>query len=95
MYKIVPSKGYGRAYGKLLRSGNFSSKIKRNLEFAIDTLACGKKLPPYYKDHQLIGELKNYRDCHIKGDLILIYQIRNKELILALVDIGTHSELFG
>jgi mRNA interferase YafQ len=95
MYRIFPSKDYIKSYKKLERSGHFSPKAKRDLEFAIDTLAAGEKLPPEYKDHQLSGELKEYRDCHIKGDLILIYQIRGEEFILALADLGSHSELFG
>ena len=56
-------------------------------------LAQGKKLPPEYKDHQLQGELQHYRECHIKGDLLLVYQIRKAELLLVLVEIGTHSYL--
>ena len=45
-----------------------------------------------YKDHQLKGELKDFRECHIKPDLLLIYKIVDD--ILKLVDIGSHSELF-
>ena len=45
-----------------------------------------------YKDHQLKGELKDFRECHIKPDLLLIYKIEDD--ILKLVDIGSHSELF-
>lgn len=45
-----------------------------------------------YKDHQLKGELKDFRECHIKPDLLLIYKIEDD--ILKLIDIGSHSELF-
>lgn len=45
-----------------------------------------------HKDHQLKGELKDFRECHIKPDLLLIYKIEDD--ILKLVDIGSHSELF-
>ena len=41
-----------------------------------------------------IGELFGYRECHIKGDLLLIYKIEKENLILILVDIGSHSQLF-
>ncbi len=94
MYRIFPSKDYIKSYKKLKRSGYLSAKVKKNLEFAIDTLAAGENLPPEYKDHQLSGELKKYRDCHIKGDLILIYQIKEDQLILVLAELGSHSELF-
>ncbi len=45
-----------------------------------------------YKDHQLTGNLKEFRECHIKPNLLLIYRI--KDNILELIDIGSHSELF-
>lgn len=52
-----------------------------------------KKLPEKYKDHQLTGNLQDYRECHVKPDLLLIYKIHENEL--QLVRLGTHSELFG
>jgi mRNA interferase YafQ len=58
---------------------------------AIDLLAAGKELPAAYRDHQLNGELRQYRECHIRGNLLLVYQVRENELMLVLVDIGTHS----
>lgn len=40
---------------------------------------------------------KNYincKECHIEPDLLLIYQVHDKELLLLLINIGSHSELF-
>jgi len=34
------------------------------------------------------------RDCRIESDWLLVYQIVDKELILLLVETGTHSDLF-
>jgi mRNA interferase YafQ len=48
-------------------------------------------LPPHYKDHALTGNWLDYRDCHLKPDLVLIYQITDNDLIL--VRLGSHSEL--
>ena len=56
-------------------------------------LLCDNKLAEKYKDHQLIGKLKEFRECHIKPDLLLIYMIEDNTL--KLVDIGSHSELFN
>ena len=58
----------------------------------VDTLANDQLLEPRYRDHALTGELKDYRDCHIKPDLVLIYQKPDGE-VLRLVRIGSHSEL--
>ncbi len=64
------------------------------LEKVIEILANGKKLPENYRDHELRGNYKGYRECHIESDWILIYKIREDVLILSLVRTGTHSRLF-
>ncbi|TLD83231.1 type II toxin-antitoxin system YafQ family toxin [Helicobacter sp. MIT 11-5569] len=53
-----------------------------------------KTLINQYRDHQLKGDYKGYRECHIKPDLLLIYKKQRGVLILTCVDIGSHSELF-
>lgn len=94
MYLIQPTKDYERSYMKLLRSGA-KKKVFDDIAFVVDTLACGKVLDAKYRDHKLQGDYVGYRECHIRTDLLLIYQIREKSLVLALMDIGTHSYLFG
>ena len=66
----------------------------KELEKVIDLLKTGEPLPQIYKDHPLSGEWKNYRDCHIRPDWILIYRIIEDSLILELSRTGTHSDLF-
>jgi len=60
----------------------------------ITLLAKGKPLPPQYRDHPLKGRLSAFRECHIKGDWLLIYRIIEDKLILSLHSTGTHSDLF-
>jgi len=45
-----------------------------------------------YQDHPLSGDWKNHRDCHVKPDLILIYQKSDQDT-LRLIRLGSHSEL--
>ncbi|AKH68394.1 addiction module toxin component, YafQ family/addiction module toxin, RelE/StbE family [Spongiibacter sp. IMCC21906] len=59
----------------------------------IKQLQLGETLPEKYVDHSLSGDWQNYRDCHVKPDLVLIYKIDSNSLKLARI--GTHSELFG
>jgi len=40
-----------------------------------ELLVNGQKLPEKYLDHQLTGNYKNYRECHISPDRLLIYRI--------------------
>ena len=49
-------------------------------------------MPERYRDHALTGGWKDFRDCHIKPDLVMIYSKPDDEH-LRLVRIGSHSEL--
>jgi len=93
MYIIRRSKDFEASIERLKYSG-IKSSVKKKIEQIIDLLASGKKLSANYKDHSLNGELSQYRECHIKGDLLLIYKVEKENLILVLVDIGSHSQLF-
>ena len=65
------------------------------LDAVIILLAGNDHLPPKYKDHELSGFWKGFRECHIKPDWLLIYLIYNDKLILTLSRTGTHSDLFS
>ncbi len=62
------------------------------IEPIIHKLLSQEVLEPKYKDHKLQGDLKDFRECHIKPDLLLIYQVKQDSL--HLVRIGSHSHLF-
>ncbi len=67
-------------------------KDMEKLKSIINLLVKGHKLPFKCKDHQLVGPLKDCRECHIESDWLLIYRIEGSEL--CLVRTGTHSDLF-
>lgn len=64
------------------------------LHQVVDTLALGLPLDEKYKDHNLLGNYKGCRECHITPDWLLVYEISDGELILYLTRTGTHSDLF-
>lgn len=69
----------------------------KNVDKVLDVivrLADGEKLEPKYRDHELIGDYKGYRECHIEPDWLLVYQIVDNVLVLLLYRLGSHSELF-
>lgn len=63
-----------------------------DLDVVIETLASQKRLDARYKDHALTGDLRGYRECHIKPDWLLIYYVVDGTLYLART--GSHSDLF-
>lgn len=87
---------------EIIYASQFKKDFKklRNLPLAdlkaifdvISQLEQEQKLEQRYKDHALIGNWAAFRECHIKPDLLLIYQVQQNELQLARI--GSHSDLF-
>ncbi len=84
----------------------FTTKFKKDLKKAkkqnkpidelfevIGKLANGLELESKYKDHYLIGNYKNVRECHIQSDWLLLYEYIEDVLVLSLTRVGTHSEI--
>lgn len=87
-YKVVPTKEYKKCYAKL------SAVQKDAVDKVVKMLASGITLSQKYCDHKLKGKFLGCRDCHVKSDLVLVYAKNNKALVLVLMYIGSHSELF-
>lgn len=75
---------------KLCKKRGYDMVLIQNI---IDTLAIPKDLLEKNKDHSLIGNYANKRECHILPDWLLIYRIEGDELVLYRT--GTHSDLFN
>ena len=56
-------------------------------------LESDQPLPQRYQDHPLSGSWSGCRDCHLRPDLLLIYEKFGNDVLL-LVRLGSHSELF-
>lgn len=41
-----------------------------------------------------MGDLSDFRECHIEFDWLLIYRIEDEQLILTAMETGTHADLF-
>ncbi len=59
----------------------------------VEMLRRRETLPVRYRDHALTADRAGLRDCHIRPDWVLIYQIRETELVLVLVETGSHADL--
>lgn len=74
------------------RKGAHGSTLEADLMPALEALANDEKLPFRMRDHALTGNWRGCRDCHIRPDLVLIYQKPDSERLL-LPRIGSHAEL--
>lgn len=91
MYNVKFTSAYKRSY-KLIKKRGLDISL---LDEVVDQLRQGKTLDQKYHDHGLTGNLKGFRECHIKPDWLLIYLIENDVLTLTLVDTGTHADVFS
>lgn len=83
---------FKKGYKRVKKQGKDISK----LDNVIKLLTNGIMLEPKYRDHKLYDnkKFKDCRECHIEPDWLLIYKTDNNQLILLLVETGSHSELF-
>jgi mRNA interferase YafQ len=91
-YEIVHTRSFRKSLKKLI---HYPDIELATIEKVINILLLNGTLPVQFRDHALKGNYAGCRECHIKGDLLLIYEIDNKLKLITLVEIGSHSELFG
>ena len=92
-YGVVTSNKFNKQLKKIIKQGKDLNK----LIYVVKELANGKSLDYKYKDH-LLSDTKYYRncrECHIEPDWLLVYKYKDNELILYLVETGSHSDIFN
>ena len=91
MRRISRTNQFKRDYKRESR-GQYRLILDELLTDVITCLVSDTVLPPQYRDHALVGNWSDCRDCHLKPDLVLIYQITNNDI--TLIRLGSHAELF-
>jgi mRNA interferase YafQ len=80
-------------FKKDLKKAKRQGKDLNKLRSVVIMLANEEPLADHFRDHDLIGNWRGYRECHVKPDLLLIYKVDGESLKLARI--GSHSELFA
>ena len=88
-YKIIYKTKFLKDLKRLKKQGKNLAKLEKIIEI----IANDKPLPPKNRDHALIGNWKDHRDCHIEPDWVLIYKKEQDVLILELTRTGSHADL--
>ncbi len=87
---------------QLERSAQFKRDYKRMKRQGVDLnklldvirkLAAEEALDRRYLDHELKGNWRGYRECHLAPDWLLIYKIEGD--MLRLNRTGSHTDLFS
>jgi mRNA interferase YafQ len=91
MRTIERTRQFKRDY-KREAKGVHRTALNIDLVDVITRLANDLPLDEKHRDHALTGDWKDFRDCHVKPDLVLIYR-KPPTNVLQLVRLGSHSEL--
>ena len=74
---------------RMKRRGKDLSRLKE----VLGKIISGQQPEAKYRDHVLVGQYQGTRECHIKSDWLLIYELAQSEVVL--IRTGTHADLFG
>ena len=83
----------------------FTTQFKKDLKLAkkqgkdieklfevIEKLANGEVLDEKYRDHDLTGNYKGCRECHVESDWLLVYEVADDILVLMLYRLNNHKK---
>jgi mRNA interferase YafQ len=92
MRTIERSTAFKRDYRRI-KAGSRYRDLDTLLTTSIEILLADGDMPANLRDHGLSGEWANYRECHLRPDLLLIYA-KPSAGVLRLIRLGSHSDLF-
>ncbi len=90
MKKLQPTTQYKKDYKRIR---NNVQKVE-DLKEILKKLMYEEPIPSEYLPHKLSGNYKGCMECHVQNDFLLIW-VDEKNDIIELVRLGSHSELFG
>ncbi|MEA3291351.1 MAG: type II toxin-antitoxin system YafQ family toxin [Pseudomonadota bacterium] len=91
MRRIERTSQFKRDYRRVTK-GLYRTTLDQDFRTVIEALSNDRPLAEKYRDHALVGDRKDFRDCHVKPNLILIYRKLDSDT-LQLVRLGSHGEL--
>ena len=77
-------------YRRVQKRGKDMSRLTE----VIDLLTGGQPLQPRHKNHPLRGNYKDWWECHIEPDWLLVYRIDRSAGRIVFFRTGSHSDLF-
>lgn len=92
MRMIEWTSAFKRDYKRMRKDPRYRDVVTL-LPAVTNLLANDRPLPDRHRDHPLMGQWQDHRECHLKPDLLLIYR-KPDAGTLRLVRLGSHSDLF-
>jgi mRNA interferase YafQ len=85
---------YSGLFKKQLRLMSKRGKNLAKINEVVLLLSETGNLPANYRPHKLKGDYTGYWEAHIEPDWLLVWEIKESELVLILIATGSHSDLF-
>lgn len=87
------TKSFQKDWARLQQSGRYDmNRLKEAMSLLV---ANDGPLPPEWKDHPLKGSMAAFRELHVGGDFLLLYQLADVDMAVIFVRAGTHADLFN
>ena len=90
MLDLVTTTQFKKDLKRIRKRGYDLSKLDEILQ----KLRAEEPLPEKKRDHDLTGDYKGFRECHVEPDWLLVYAVDKERIILTASRTGTHSDLF-
>lgn len=90
MYSVITTNKFDKELKRAKKRGKDLSKIRTIMHI----LATGETLPMKNRDHALIGNYAERRECHIEPDWLLIYKLDEDNATIVFERTGSHADLF-
>ena len=90
-YEIKLTNKFKKQLKRLQRQPNFNYDA---LDKIINMLASNELLPTKYRNHLLEPKNNGVWECHVQPDVLLEYKKIDDLLVLVLISIDSHSNLF-
>jgi mRNA interferase YafQ len=91
MRRIERTRSFKRDYRRVKATPRYRN-IDVLLRGILELLTTDQPLPPQNRDHRLTGNWMGFRECHVRPDLLLIYEKPGPDVLL-LVRLASHGEL--
>lgn len=89
-YSVRTTKRFDRSVQRMKKRG----LPMEDLRLVIALLMQTGTVPAPYRPHKLTGNYRGKWECHIKADWLLVWEQHDAELLLIMIDTGSHADIF-
>ena len=75
------------------RYDKLPSRIRRKVDATI-LIFHGDPFTARLRNHSLVGHLDGKRAISVTGDIRIIYEMEGEHILVLLLDVGTHAQLY-